>query len=154
MKKNRIIIGIDPGASGAIAVISSYSIETFNLSNTESDIADFLYKVIGEVEDSNIFCIIEKVWAFPGQGVSSSFKFGVSYGFMRGMLIALSIPFEETIPRTWQKEFVVPRNKKNESKTQFKNRLKSKAQQLFPNIKVTLANADALLIAEFARRNY
>lgn len=147
-----IYLGVDPGKSGAITVIiSDGSIETFNLNNTEADIATFLYGVIGKVEDSNIFCIIEKVWAFPGQGISSSFKFGMSYGFIRGLLIALSIPFDEVIPQKWQKEFVVKRDKDKESKTQFKNRLKSKAQQFYPNVNVTLANADSLLIARYCK---
>ena len=91
---------------------------------------------------------IEKVHSMPAQGVVSSFKFGRSYGFLRGLLIALKIPFEEVTPQRWQKEFVTKRTK-TESRTDHKNKLKGKAQQLFPQIKVTLAIADAMLIGQY-----
>ena len=67
-------------------------------------------------------------------------------------LIAAGIPFEEVIPRTWQKGVGITPRGKGETKTRFKNRLKAKASQLFPKVNVTLATADALLIAEFCRR--
>lgn len=175
-------IGIDPGASGAIAVLTDADIDTFNLSHTEADIATFLEKIIESDNElifacdpnmlskssNSIFCLIEKVWSFPGQGVSSSFTFGQNYGFLRGLLIAMKIPFDEVLPRKWQSEFVVPCEKvpklhrdaskeekkksnslKSKYKKEHKNNLKSKAQQLYPNIKVTLANSDAILICKY-----
>jgi Holliday junction resolvasome RuvABC endonuclease subunit len=100
----------------------------------------------------SVCAVIEHVHAMPKQGVSSTFKFGVGYGGLRMALIAASIPFEEVTPRTWQKALGVVVRKKTETKTQFKNRLKAKAQQLFPRESITLKTADALLIAEYCRR--
>jgi hypothetical protein len=81
----------------------------------------------------------------PGQGVSSSFKFGMSYGSLRMALIAHSIPFESVTPQAWQKSLHCLSGGD-------KNRTKARAQQLFPNQKVTHATADSLLIAEYIRR--
>ena len=94
-----------------------------------------------------LFATIEAVHAFPKQGVSSTFKFGVNYGLLRGLMIAGAIPFEEVSPLKWQREMACL------SKGD-KNITKARAQQLFPGIKITHATADALLIAEYARRKH
>lgn len=143
-----IIIGIDPGASGGIASLQpdqpvggAPEIETLKLTATERDVSDFL----GVRAYAHAHAYIERVHSMPKQGVSSSFKFGQNYGFLRGLLIALEIPFEEVTPQRWQKFMgCLTKGDKNVSK--------AKAQQLFPKLKVTHAIADALLIAEYGRR--
>lgn len=145
------VIGIDPGQSGSISVRYSDYTETHKMPKTESDIFLLLQEIYNTGKAISPICYIEKVHSFPGQGVASSFKFGQGYGFLRGCLIALRIPFRDITPQKWQKEFIPV--KKKESKTDHKNRLKGAAQQLFPNIKVTLALADSLLIAEYGYRN-
>ena len=134
-------IGVDPGKSGAIAVLNSSEVATFKFNNTERDIWGFF-------EDMTVqpsFAVIEKVHSMPKQGVKSSFTFGQSYGFLRGLLIACEIPFEEVTPRKWQQCMgCLSKGDKNVTK--------SKAQELFPEVKITHAIADALLIAEYARR--
>ena len=87
----------------------------------------------------------------PGQGVTSMFNFGKSYGNLEAFLVAAAIPFERVTPSVWQREFGLIK-KKGETHTQKKNRHKSLAQELFPSVKVTHAVADALLIAEYGRR--
>ena len=91
------------------------------------------------------FGVIEKVNAMPKQGVSSTFTFGTSFGFCQGLLVAAGIRFEFVTPRKWQKAL-------NCLTGGDKNVSKARAQSLFPGVKVIHANADALLIAEFARR--
>ena len=103
------------------------------------------------VKNTVPFAYIEKVSSSPQMGVTSAFTFGRGYGFLRGLLTAYNYPFEEVLPRKWQASFGMKKGK-DESNTQWKNRLKGKAQQLFPHLKVTLATADALLIAEYGRR--
>lgn len=152
--KNTIYIGIDPGQSGSIAIITSDSIKTFNLSNTEADIATFLNETIESInkeEKCTIHCLIEKVWAWPGQSSNSTGVLMQNYGFLRGLLIALKIPFTEITAKKWQKHFLVKTTTSKDGKTKHKNELKGKAQCIFPNIKVTLANADALLIAHYIK---
>ena len=138
----RTVLGIDPGASGAIArIFDDGYITTCRMSETESDIVGFLE---GSPMDE-YYAFIERVHSMPKQGVASSFKFGASYGFLRGILIALRIPFEEVSPQKWQKEMgCLTRGDKNVSK--------ARAQQLFPKEKIVHATADALLIAEYGRR--
>lgn len=146
------IIGIDPGMSGGIVAMFLEGLRVYGvypMPKTEKDISNMLSLSVPEKQ--KVFAYIEKVHAFPGQGVSSTFKFGKNYGFLRGCLISLGIPFEEVLPRTWQKEFKMSKDK-NESNTEWKNRLKGKAQQLFPNADITLKTCDALLIAEYGRR--
>jgi len=139
-----LIIGIDPGVSGAIAVLDSkgeLAPKWHKLSETECDAGNFLW----EDYPKETFAYIERVHAMPKQGVSSVFKFGQSYGFLRGLLIGLGIPFEEVTPQKWQKAMgCMSKGDKNVTK--------AKAQQLFPGVKVTHAIADALLIAEYGRR--
>lgn len=144
------IIGVDPGDSGAISVLEGDLVHHCRLDLTERDVCDFL---VGH-KGTPSFAYLERVHSFPGQGVSSSFKFGVSYGFLRGLLIGLQIPFEEVSPHKWQLALgcARPAGQPKESQTDHKNRTKSRAQQLFPGIKVTHAIADSLLLAEFGRR--
>jgi len=144
------IIGIDPGKSGGIAVIADLvtgpHVDTCKLSGTERDIYDALEPYCQWVlQGVPCKAYIEKVHARPGQGVTSMFTFGRNYGFLRGLLIALGIPFEEVTPQKWQKAMgCMSKGDKNVTK--------QKAQQLFPDLKITHATADALLIAEYGRR--
>lgn len=79
------------------------------------------------------------------QGATGTFTFGRGYGFLRGCLVTIGIPFEEVAPQTWQKHL--------DCKTGGnKNVSKGRAQQLFPHLKITHKIADALLIAEYGRR--
>jgi hypothetical protein len=144
MRHKEIFIGIDPGQSGGIAItrLGGYA-EAFKMPDTEADTAELL-RDLKERADFAL-CAIESVHSMPKQGVASSFKFGRSYGFLRGLLIGLQIPFEEITPQVWQKEM-------NCRTGGDKNVSKSKAQQLWPNLKITHALADALLIAEALRR--
>ncbi len=145
----QVYLGIDPGASGGIAIVCqmerSRTTMAYNMPETESDTADILreYQQYAAITT----CFIEAVHSMPKQGVASSFKFGRSYGFLRGLLIGLKIPFEEITPQTWQKEM-------NCRTGGDKNVSKAKAQQLWPELKITHALADALLLAECARRRH
>jgi len=134
------IIGIDPGASGGIALLGSTA-TAWKMPETERD----LWELFQSLPLENVFAYIELVHSMPRQGVASSFKFGKNYGLLRGMLIASCLPFDEVTPQRWQKLMgCLSRGDKNTTK--------AKAQQLFPSLKVTHAIADALLIAEYGRR--
>jgi hypothetical protein len=102
--------------------------------------------------------MIERVWSSPQMGVVSAFKFGRGVGVLHMALIAAGIPFDEVTPQRWQKEMgcLSPRGKTRvEFGTKDKNITKRRAQALFPAVtKMTHAIADALLIAEYARRFY
>lgn len=136
-------LGVDPGKSGGAALITpAYQVvSTIKFSETEKDISDWFV----DIPPSRVVACIERVHSMPKQGVASSFKFGQSYGFLRGLLIAREIRFEAVTPGVWQKAMgCLSRGDKNVTK--------SKAQEIFPQVKVTHAIADALLLAEFARR--
>jgi len=144
----KLFIGIDPGASGGFGVVddagNSICVRKF-ADQTERDIWDQL-KEYSLSPDVGMACL-EQVNAMPKQGVSSTFKFGTSYGFLRGLLAASSITYELVLPRKWQASLgCLTKGDKNISK--------AKAQQLFPSVKVTHAIADAMLIAEYARRTW
>lgn len=157
-------LGVDPGANGGFAIISGDGIaQAFRMPKTEADVARLFEERI--VPARVVYAIIEAVHSFPGQGVASSFTFGRNAGLLIGLLLAHGISFEEVPPRTWQKALGIPPRIKTpkkpkpfmqypaeESNTDWKNRLKAKAQTLFPGLDITLATADALLIAETARR--
>lgn len=141
-----LYLGCDPGKSGAIAVLTADGsvAACIRLNDTEHDIADSLRAIVAE---TRACAMLERVSAMPKQGVSSTFKFGQSYGFLRGLLVALRVPFCDVTPVTWQGHLKC-RTKGD------KNVSKAAAQQRWPTEKIIHANADALLIAEYCRQKY
>ena len=139
-------VGIDPGQSGGLAILTSTEIVNVIKfkDQTPADISD-IFEYLLSYDTCAMFAFIEKVHAMPKQGVTSTFKFGVSYGFLQGMLVAHKIPYDFVTPQRWQKELGCM------SKGD-KNITKQKAQQLYPKMKITHAIADAILIAEYCRR--
>lgn len=145
-------MGVDPGTKGGITILKGTGEVVTNLrfsKVTDKDITQF-FQDYGLID----FCVLEKVHSFPGQGVSSTFKFGESYGKIQGFLAAFSIPYEHTTPRSWQKALSITKKSKSESATQWKNKLKGIAERLFPSEKIVLENADSYLIAEYCRRKH
>lgn len=109
---------------------------------------------------TSVNAVIEKVHAMPGQGVTSMFSFGMTYGLTRMALIASQTPFEEVNPRSWQKALGITPKGKDETKDAFKLRLLALAQQLYPKLHIwtvprskgqQLAICDALLIARYCQ---
>ena len=143
-----IFIGIDPGMSGGIVSLKEkeiFYIGTFK-DKTDKDLEmEFVKSQNWTIPKEPVFCLIENVHSFPGQGVSSTFKFGMNFGVLKGVLIACQIPHEFVSPQKWQKAMnCLTHGDKNISKAM--------AQRLFPLVKVTHATADALLLAEYCRR--
>lgn len=144
-------IGIDPGKHGGIAVMESDGsiVDVTKMPETPQDLLGFLstYK-------DNSFCVLERVGGMPGNGGSAMFNFGKGYGHLQMALIALQIPTEDVTPNKWEKTYQLGSSGKY-TKTEWKNRLKAKAQQMFPSLgkKITLATCDALLICEYGRRH-
>ena len=135
-------IGIDPGKSGGIALIHGDYYDAWKMPGTERDLWELLAHL---VLDQKSTAIIEHVHAMPKNGSTGSFKLGQSYGFLRACLIGLGVPFDQASPAKWQRAMgCLTKGDKNVTK--------QKAQQLFPDIRVTHATADALLIAEYCRR--
>lgn len=147
-----IYIGIDPGKNGGIACIGNgkYSGEAFPYSD------DILINNLGFIYtqgwQDDVICCLEHVHAMPKQGVTSTFNFGLNFGFIQGVLKAYSIPYELVTPQKWKKEFSV---------TADKNTSIQVAKRLFPdtNLKATERSrkdhdgmAEALLLAEYGRR--
>ena len=141
----KYFLGIDPGKSGGIAFISECGTEAWANKITASE-RDF-WNIVSEHKEDVQFGMIEKVHSSPQMGVRSAFSFGQSYGFLRGMLIASEIKFDEVRPQKWMKYLSCMTGGD-------KNVTKRKAQQLFPKIKITHAIADALLIAEYCRQTW
>jgi len=135
-------IGIDPGASGAVAIQHTGLMHTMKLTGTEADVSEFIdrWARLGDC-----FAFLESVHSMPKQGVSSSFKFGASFGFLKGLLVGLKVPFELVTPQRWQKAMGCMSGGN-------KNVTKQACQRLFPFEKVSHATADAMLISEFCRR--
>ena len=143
------VIGIDPGKEGGIAIIDTTWAEmsgdpspltVHKMPATEHDVREIL-ESIGRYR----FAFIEAVSAMPGNGAVSMFTFGRSYGFLRGVLSALKLPFEDVRPLKWQTDLGC-RSKGD------KNATKATAQRLWPEVRFTHATADAALIAEYGRR--
>lgn len=145
-------LGIDPGQSGGASLI----LGTGAISSTPSGEIRCLkfYKMtdhevsdwIAIVAKFSLKAVIEKVHSMPAQGVSSSFKFGRSYGFLLGLLTAHQIQFQEVPPQTWQKDMkCLTKGDKNVSKAAAHRRWPKHSHE------ITHALADSLLLAEWLR---
>jgi len=139
--KQHIYIGIDPGKSGSIAFIHGEDAWSIPNNSTHKDLADAITdaQCIAPIQ----FALIERVSASPQMGTVSAFSFGQSYGALEMLLTCCGVPFERITPVTWQNAMKC-RTGGN------KNISKQRAQELFPNVKVTHKNADALLLARLA----
>ena len=135
------ILGVDPGVGGALVILENNIPTLINNYSTEQDFIDVLEEASKEKIDA---AFIEKVNAFPGQGVASTWKFAQNYGFERGVIRTLKIPLHEVLPQKWQKSLGLPQVK---IKTQRKAALKDAAGRFFPQTKWTLKNCAAVLIA-------
>lgn len=147
-----LAIGIDPGKSGALAVIyTDEANQPFRIKVVpfeETAYRDILATCI----DSRVVCCLEKVGAMPGQGVVSMFNFGRNLGFIEGLLQANKIPYQLIPPQTWKKEFSLSSDKQASIDV---------CKRLFPDVNLLATArsrkendgmAEALLMAEYARR--
>ena len=145
--ENRVFIGIDPGINGGIAIIYNDVYTVKKCPNTVQEMANELIALKDQAPNLPMYCVIEKVHSFPGNSGRSMFTFGNNYGQWLGILATLKIPYTEVIPSKWMKHFgTMKKNKKDR-----KNHLKHLAQQRYPEVKITLATADAMLIAHYLK---
>ena len=151
------IIGIDPGLSGAIAILEENKIkELFDMpvmpdgkKNKRQLNSALLVKLIKDniknLEDTVM--VVEQVNAMPGQGVTSMFNFGQTFGAIKGICAALGLPIFFVRPAKWKKHFELINSAKDASRT--------KAIEMYPSISEQLAKkkdvnkSDAILIARF-----
>lgn len=151
----RLVIGIDPGSLGGIAVLGDDGsvVSVSKMPQTPQDILEYLRRWCGtEMFGSSVVCYMEKVGTgMPGQSSKATATFARHCGHLEMALLSLGIKTNEVTPQKWQKAYQLGRSSEY-SKTEWKNRLKALAQQLFPREKVTLMVADALLIAEYGRK--
>jgi crossover junction endodeoxyribonuclease RuvC len=154
-----LIIGIDPGISGSICFFKDGKIldviemptMTEGKKNKKqvngSQVYNEISKRVNENEKQNVRVIIEQVSAMPGQGVTSMFNFGQSFGILKGMCSAMQLPMFFVRPAKWKKYFNLINSEKDASRT--------KAIEIFPYFSSQLSKkkdsnkADAILIASF-----
>lgn len=149
MSTRPLIIGVDPGASGGFAEIwPDGKVDTFPMF-AEDDMRDY-FKAITQFNLP--VCYLELVSGFIGKAQPGShmFKFGNGYGYIRGLLAANHIKTVLVRPQEWQKGVPGAAGLKGPDR---KRALKEEAARLFPQIKVTLSTADALLIADYGRKH-
>lgn len=137
------ILGIDPGVGGGYVLMEDLEPTCVGLYVSEQTFIDSVEDLATEGIDA---AFIEKVNAFPGQGVASTWKFAQNYGFERGVIRTLKIPLHEVRPQVWQKGLGIPQVKE---KTKRKAALKDVAGRLFPQLRWTLKTCDAALIAHY-----
>ena len=151
------IIGIDPGLSGAIAILDDNKIiELFDMpvmpdgkKNKRQLNSALLVKLIKDNIKNleNTVMIVEQVNAMPGQGVTSMFNFGQTFGAIKGICAALGLPIFFVRPAKWKKHFELINSSKDASRT--------KAIEMYPYISEQLAKkkdvnkSDAIIIARF-----
>lgn len=143
------VIGIDPGRNGAISYISPDRslIKAIKMPENEDDILAELL-ILFELGESVVYLEKAQSMAFKMEGMAFSgmSKYLAHYGFLRGCLKAIGFNIVDIRPSDWQKALSC-RTKGD------KNVTKNKAIELFPHMKITHANADALLLAEYGYRD-
>jgi hypothetical protein len=150
----KIFIGCDPGQSGGFVILNENGIvlEVFKTPDSIAGFTEALHKY-SDGEKYKVTLVKEKVHSQPHHGGKSNFTFGYNIGVLEASLIHNKIPFFDITPATWMKLYML-KKEKSEPQGKWKNRLKAKAQSMFPHQKVALWNADAFLIAEYARQVY
>jgi crossover junction endodeoxyribonuclease RuvC len=144
-----IVIGIDPGQSGGIAWIEPAFVTprvagAAKMPETEHDVCEHL-RDLAKRQGEPVLVVVELVTPMPKQGLGSTWKFGQHYGMLRGILAALGWRYQLVTAGKWQKALgCLTHGDKNISK--------AAAQRLFPELKITHATADALLLAYYATR--
>ena len=151
------IIGIDPGIQGALAILDNEKvidiIDLPVMSEGKKNkkqlngayLSDYLKKHILNIE--NTVVVVEQVNAMPGQGVTSMFNFGQTFGVIKGICAALKIPIYFVRPSKWKKHFDLIRSSKDASRT--------KVIEMYPSLSNLLSKkkdvnkSDAILIAKF-----
>ena len=159
-----LIIGIDPGISGSICffqggkIIDVIDMPTMidgkkNKKQVNgSQIFNEISKRIIKIDKKDIKVVIEQVSAMPGQGVTSMFNFGQSFGILKGICSAMQLPMYFVRPAKWKKYFNLINSEKDASRT--------KAIEIFPYFSINLSKkkdgnkADAILIASFYYETY
>ena len=154
-----LIISIDPGISGSICFFKKGKIldviEMPTMAEGKknkkqvngSQIFNEISKRIQEIDNKDIKVVIEQVSAMPGQGVTSMFNFGQSFGILKGICSAMRLPMYFIGPAKWKKYFNLINSEKDASRT--------KAIEIFPYFSSNLAKkkdsnkADAILIASY-----
>ena len=150
MKKYKIILGIDPGKMGAIAAIEGKEVTAHKFPKDLVELPIIVRMYVDKYRIEDIKVLIEHVHSFPTDSRPSAFSFGRNLGQWEGVLSFFELNIETVPPRTWQSFYDIPVIKnKHERKTWLKN----KALELFPHLKITLANCDSLLIANYAKEN-
>ena len=159
-----LIIGIDPGISGAICFFENGQVkEIINMPvmadgkknkrqiNGPQTYNEIL-KRINNYPKKDIIVVIEQVSAMPGQGVTSMFNFGQSFGVIKGICSAMQLSMHFVRPAKWKKYFGLIKTEKDASRT--------KVIEIFPYISSKLSRkkdsnkADAILIASFFYNTY
>ena len=151
------ILGIDPGLSGAIAILENKKvISLFDMpvmaegkKNKKQLNSAQLVNIIKDntVEKDEVAVVVEQVNAMPGQGVTSMFNFGQTFGAIKGVCAALKLPIFFVRPSKWTKYFELINSSKDSSRT--------KAIEMYPSLSSQLAKkkdvnkSDAILIARF-----
>ena len=159
-----LVIGIDPGISGSICFLSEGKIidvlemptMTEGKKNKKqvngAQIFNEISKKIKKIDNRDIKVVIEQVSAMPGQGVTSMFNFGQSYGILKGICSAMQLPMYFVRPAKWKKYFNLINSEKDASRT--------RAIEIFPYFSSELSRkkdsnkADAILIASFYYETY
>ena len=159
-----LIIGIDPGITGSICFFDDGKIidvvEMPNMAEGKKNkrqvngaqIYHEISKRIKNLEKKDIKVVIEQVAAMPGQGVTSMFNFGQSFGVLKGICAAMQIPMYFVRPAKWKKYFNLINSEKDASRT--------KAIEIFPHFSTQLSRkkdsnkADAILISSFFYETY
>ena len=159
-----LIIGIDPGISGAICFFENGEVKNIidmpsmaeGKKNKRQINGNQLFNEIKNniknISKSNICVVVEQVSAMPGQGVTSMFNFGQSFGVIKGICSAMQLPIYFVRPAKWKKYFNLIKTEKEASRT--------KAIEIFPYISSKLSKkkdsnkAEAILIASYFSNNY
>ncbi len=151
------IIGIDPGLSGAIAILENNKVlNLFDIpvmsegkKNKRQLNSALLVSLLKEniKNDEEVAVVVEQVNAMPGQGVTSMFNFGQTFGAIKGICAALDLPIFFVRPSKWKKHFELINSSKDSSRT--------KAIEMYPKLSNQLSKkkdvnkSDAILIARF-----
>ena len=145
---SKTYVGIDPGKSGAIASFINGEMRVWKCPEDSDGMHSAFCQATWGILECEIEVLMEKVWARPNNASRAAFNYGVNYGQWLGIVSCYSIKMELILPANWMKFYGMKKGMEYQDRKRW---LKAKAQELYPKLKVTLVNADAILIAHYLK---
>lgn len=153
LEDEMIIIGCDPGWSGAFSIWNNGTMTTIKMGENVNEVRDQLIS-IRDMSGDDKRCFLEQVHSMPFQSSQSGFTFGENYGMIQMALMFCNIQIIDVTPQKWMKALSVGKRKEHATGTLWKKHLMACGRRLYPRVEFTLQESDAVLLMHYGMHHH